>query len=242
RGIYLLCSGLFSGLREDPDFRFGPGESNERPAVFELQSPAIDRAHLRAGIPERAIEAGLDGRPIRRSIGDRAANHGISRDLPHQIVEGALRNEGHEARGRVDAVGAERRLREDPGPRRLSAEVRAASLQLRRDVDVSHAGPPNFRLREQVAPHPQSTTTRTFAVPTASKIASMCCRTRSEREKTAPMRSHVGPAKRDRSRASSTSRCCASSNAIPSGFHSLIPLYGAGLWDAVIIAPHAKSR
>src|SRR5437867_2397117 len=56
------------------------------------------------------------------------------------------------------------------------------------------------------------------------------------------MRSHVGPAKRDRSRASSTSRCCSSSNAIPSGFHSLIPLYGAGLWDAVMTAPHANSR
>src|SRR5207237_10533378 len=102
RGIYLLCSGLFSGLREDPNFRFGPGESNERPAVFELQSPAIDRAHLRAGIPERAIEAGLDGRPIRCSIGDRAADHGVSRDLQNMNVEGTLRYERHVATSRVD--------------------------------------------------------------------------------------------------------------------------------------------
>src|SRR5439155_737218 len=88
---YLLCSGLFSGLREDPDFRLGPGESDEGPAVVELQSPTVDGAHLRAGIPEGEIEVSLDCGSLRRSIGDRPADHRISRDLSDQLIEGPAR-------------------------------------------------------------------------------------------------------------------------------------------------------
>src|SRR5205823_4389037 len=72
------------------------------------------------------------------------------RNISDELIEGPLRNERHQACGGIDAVGAERRLREDPGPRGLSTEVRATSLQFRGDVDVSHAGPPNLRLRKKV--------------------------------------------------------------------------------------------
>src|SRR5437867_4109008 len=93
-----------------------------------------------------------------------------------------------------------------------------------------------------VAPHAQSTTTRSFAVPTSFRIDSTCCSTRSGRDMTEPTWSQEGIGKLPRSSVSSISRCWSSSNAIPSGFHSLIPLYGAGLWDAVTTAPHANSR
>src|SRR5439155_10207842 len=55
----------------------------------------------------------------------------------------------------------------------------------------------------------------------------------------APIRFQEGTGKLERSRASSISRCWSSSKAIPSGFQSLIPLYGAGLCEAVIMTPQA---
>src|SRR2546426_11290651 len=57
----------------------------------------------------------------------------------------------------------------------------------------------------------------------------------------APTSLHVTWSGGFRSSAASTSSCWPSSNATPSGFHSLIPLYGAGLCDAVITAPHLYS-
>src|SRR5439155_20576333 len=67
-----------------------------------------------------------------------------------EFVEGTFGHHGDEARSRVDSVGTQRRLRENPGPGGFSAEVRVASFDLCRYVDVSDPGPPDLRFREKV--------------------------------------------------------------------------------------------
>src|SRR3990172_4218051 len=92
-----------------------------------------------------------------------------------------------------------------------------------------------------VAPHPQSTTTRIAALPTSRRIDSTCRSTRSSRDEGVPVRSQDAARKRPPSRAASISFCWDSSNAVPSGFQSFRPLYGAGLWDAVTTTPQPYS-
>src|SRR5437867_4530332 len=127
-----------------------PGETDEGPTVFELESPPVDGAQIRGETSERSVEPRLHLRSSFRGVRDSAPDHGVARNLPDEFIEGTFGHHGDQARSRVDSVGTQRRLRENPGPGRLSAEVRVSSFDLCCDVDVSDPGPPDLRFREKV--------------------------------------------------------------------------------------------
>src|SRR5438132_1628528 len=105
---------------------------------------------------ERGVDPRLDSRAFPRLVCNRAADHRVTRDFSDQFIERASCDQGDESRSRVDSVRTERRLRENPSTGRFSPEVCSASLDFRRDVDVSDPSPPDRSLREKVLEHHRS--------------------------------------------------------------------------------------
>src|SRR5256885_8028383 len=126
--------------------RLRPGETDNRPAVVELEPPSVDSADVPSECPQGRVEPGFNRLAFRRIVHDRSAKHRIPGDFLRHHIEWAGCDHRDESRRGVDAIGAQRGLRKDPRPGGLASEVGSATLQLCGDVDVSYPRAPNRRL------------------------------------------------------------------------------------------------